>query len=499
MAPRVRKKLAAIAPIEAVKLDRSSDIVGFENSFTAKDQHDHLEAAIRNWPHEAEPEAQPIPEAEAEPDLVPIEPVSNGTANAACAIDSEQSETWWVWAKANAVKKTTILKSAVALLAAIVLGWMPLQRLIATTSAEAVINARVIIIRTPIEGEVSAAATNLEVGKEFHAGDELLTVTNLRSDPSSLDNLVRIREQLATTIAVLRAKNNVLEMHRSELFVQKERYRTSRIEQLEKRISEIDAGVISAKAQHEVTTKTLERAHTLFAKGTVPEAFVEKAVRDDSVASEAINALLERRKATLIELSAAHKGTFISDGFNDTSESAQRGLDVELQLADVSARLKGAIDELAAVSRDIVKETNRHQELSAAAIRANTSGRIWEVMTAPGEHVNAGQELLRLLDCSSVKITASVSEAAYQKLKIGQRATFKPSDGTPEVKGWVTELAGLAAVASNDAIQPKALSGAPYHVTLKFPELDRTDRCQISRSGLVTFDTSDPVRFTNAN
>ena len=149
----------------------------------------------------------------------------------------------------------------------------------------------------------------------------MLTVTNLRSDQSSLDNLVRVREQLTTTIAVLQAKKNVLVKHRSELSVQKERYQISRIEQLEKRISEIDAGVISAKAQHEVSTKTLERAHTLFAKGTVPETFLEKAVRDDSVASEAINALLERRKATLIELSAAHKGTFISDGYNDTSES----------------------------------------------------------------------------------------------------------------------------------------------------------------------------------
>ena len=493
MAQRLRKKLAPIVPTEAVKLGRSSDTVGFENSFTAKDQHDHLEVAIRSWPHEAEPEE------EAEPDLVPIEPVSSVPANAALGIDSEQGETWWAWAKAKSARKTIILKSAVALLAAIVLGWMPLQRLFATTSAEAVINARIIIMRTPIEGEVSAGTTNLEVGKEFHAGDELLTVTNPRSDQSSLDNLVRIREQLTTTVAVLQAKKNVLERHRSELSAQKERYRISRIEQLEKRISEIDAGVISAKAQHEVTTKTLERAHTLFAKGTIPETFVEKAVGDDSVASEAINALLERRKATLIELSAAHKGTFISDGYNDTSESAQRGLDVELQLADVDARLKGAVDELAALIRDIVKETNRHQELSAASIRANTSGRIWEVMTAPGEHVNAGQVLLRLLDCSGVKVTASVSESAYEKLKIGQRAIFKPSDGAPEVKGWVTELTGLAAVASNDAIQPKALSGAPYHVTLKFPELERTDGCQISRSGLVIFDTSNPVRFTGAN
>ena len=113
MAPRVRKKLTPIVPTEAVKLGRSNDIVGFENSFTAKDQHDHLEMAIKNWPQEAEPEA------EAEPDLVPIEPVASVSANAAPAIDREQGETWWTWAKANAAKKTIILKSIVALLAAI--------------------------------------------------------------------------------------------------------------------------------------------------------------------------------------------------------------------------------------------------------------------------------------------------------------------------------------------------------------------------------------------
>ena len=298
---------------------------------------------------------------------------------------------------------------------------------------------------------------------------------------------------------MLQAKKKVLENHRSELSVQKERYRSSRIEQLEKRISEIDAGVVSARSQHEVTAKSLARAQELFPKGTVPEIFVEKATRDDSMALEAINGLLERRKATEIELAAAKKGTFISDGYNDTSQSAQRALDVELQLADVNARLTGAINELAGVDRDIVKERKRHIDMSTAVIRTRISGRVWEIMTAPGEHVNAGQELVRLLDCNSAIVTASVSENTYQRLKIGQRATFKPSDGGTKVEGWVAGLSGLAAVASNDAIQPKALSGAPYHVTLRFPGLTRTEGCQISRSGIVTFDTSSSTNFANAN
>ena len=321
----------------------------------------------------------------------------------------------------------------------------------------------------------------------------MLTVKNPTSDQTSLDNLNRTKEQLRTTIAVLQEKKLVLERHRSALAVQKERYRISRIEQLEKRITEIEAGIVGAKAQHELAAKALARTRELFPKGAVSESFVDRAVRDDSVAAEAINGLLERRKATQVELAAAQNGTFVSDGYNDTSESAQRGLEVELQLADVDARLAGASNELTVLSQDLVRETKRQEKLSTAVIRASISGRLWEVTTAPGEHVNAGQELMRLLDCSSANVSASVSETVYQKLWIGQPATFKPSGGGAEVKGSIVDLTGLAAVASNNAIQPKALSGAPYHVTLRFPALDSNAGCQISRSGLVTFDTSVEV------
>ncbi len=487
MAKRAANRDLEALPSEAGNSGPASDVSNFENSFTAKDQHDHLEAAIREWADDNEI------------DVVQVEAISNGPASTEAIADSNQGKVWWAWVKANAVSKATIIKSAIALLIAIILGWMPMQRLLATTSVEAVTNARAIIIRTPIEGEVSALSADLQAGREFHAGDELITIKNPRADQSSLDNLMRLREQLTTTVTVLQAKKVVLKKHLSELSAQKERYRISRIGQLEKQITQIDAGVTAAKAQHEVTAKTLGRARILFEKGTVPQTFVEKAVSDESVASQAINGLLERRKATEIELAAARKGTFTSDGYNDTSELAQRGLDVELQLAEVDARLTGAIDELAAINQDIVKESERRQELSTAVIRAQVSGRVWEVMTAPGEHVNAGQELLRLLDCSGMIVTASVSEATYRSLKIGQRATFKPSNGNPEVKGWVTGLTGLAAVASNDAIQPKTLSGAPYHVTLKFPGLDRAPNCQVSLPGLVTFDTSSLANFATIN
>ena len=235
MANPAEQKSATVLPAKSARFERAGDTASFENSFTAKDRHDLLEAAFKNWP------------LDTDPDVVPVLPIPHSAPGTAPTDPAEQAATWWNWAKANLFRKSTILKSALALLIAVILGWVPVLRLLATTSVEAIINARVINVRTPIAGEVSSQAAGLEIGKEFHAGDELLTVRNPRSDDVHLGDLKQHKEQLMTTIAVLQAKKQVLESHHRDLMVQKERYRTSRIEQLEKRITEIKTQIASAE------------------------------------------------------------------------------------------------------------------------------------------------------------------------------------------------------------------------------------------------------------
>ena len=254
---------------------------------------------------------------------------------------------------------------------------------------------------------------------------------------------------------LLQAKEEVLRRHHLALVAQNKRYQSGRVETLEKQLGEIDAQIATAEAQHKEFEQALQRGRVLVAKGVVTQSYLDKAARDESAASQTISQLRARRNAAEIGLASARQGTFIMDGFNDTPQSAQRRLDVEVELADVQARLAGTTRELAAVRQDLTKEQQRDQELSTAVIRANISGRVWEVMTAPGEHVNAGQVLMRLLDCASAIVTASVSERTFQKLSVGQHATFKPTDGGQTVRGWVVGLSGLATVMSNDAIRPR--------------------------------------------
>src|SRR5260221_3926171 len=106
-------------------------------------------------------------------------------------------------------------------------------------------------------------------------------------------------------------------------------------------------------------------------------------------------------------------------------------MEVSLELSDGQARRVGSRAELETVKPEFRKEKDRHNELSKADIRSTVNGRIWEMLTAPGEHVNAGQDLVKLLDCGSAIVTAGVSATAYATNGVAEDASFwAPAGGT---------------------------------------------------------------------
>jgi hypothetical protein len=69
-----------------------------------------------------------------------------------------------------------------------VLGFAPLQSLLQTSSFEAVVNARMITLRAPIDGEVEAGPNPLDFGTSLERGDVLFRIINSRADRSHVDN-----------------------------------------------------------------------------------------------------------------------------------------------------------------------------------------------------------------------------------------------------------------------------------------------------------------------
>lgn len=382
------------------------------------------------------------------------------------------------------------LKSLIAIAIALALGWIPLQRLLATTSAEATVNARLINLRAPIDGKVTIVGPALAVGTEVEPDEALLRITNLRADRARLDDLRRTINGLNSDLGALTQRVAQLKSIEDNLLAQRNAFQEGRIRQLEARQAELGVQITSAEAMHADAVEALDRSKRLRLSGSQTIGTLLHAERDFKTTKLGIEAARIRLDGNKIELEAAKKGLFVGDSYNDLPRSAQRLDEVRQQILDGSSqieehkgRLKYLEEELQAESKVLATHTN-------AEVNATVRGRIWEVLTANGEEVRVGQDLLRVLDCAGAVVTATVSEAVYNKLWVGQKATFHLRGERLEYPGTVVGLTGLAAAGSNFAIEQTSLTREPYHVTIAVPGLAARRECNVGRTGQVTFDTS---------
>ena len=206
---------------------------------------------------------------------------------------------------------------------------------------------------------------------------------------------------------------------------------------------------------------------------------------NNGIANDPINAF-----ARLIELDALHRGIFIGDSYNDKPSSGQRLDSIEIEIARLESDLALNIADHVRLVEAETLERSWVERMAEATIDAPVAGRVWEVLTAPGEQVIIGQELVRMLDCANPLVTAAVSEAVYNQLAVGMSASFTFREGGEALMGEVVQLTGFAAAPANLAITPSALRAESYRVTVAVPEIAAGNSCAVGRTGRVVFDTS---------
>jgi multidrug resistance efflux pump len=383
-----------------------------------------------------------------------------------------------------------VLKSGVALALAVFVGWGPMLRLLQVSSVEAVVNARVVTLRAPIDGTVVAGSTNVTVGDPIAAGAPLLKVINRRADRARLDDLQRLFDGLEEERAVLLAKLEAAKVLHEQFVAQTQFFQTGRIRQLQARSNEIKSEIAAAVARRSQTQAALDRTITLETKGVQTITALERARRDDEVAAQAITAAEERQRALEVEIQAAGSGLFLGDSYNDRPRSSQRADELQQQLVEFNALLSRNASQAKRLRIQLDDETARYAEQAETTIAAPAHASVWEVLTSPGEEVRRGQDLLRMLDCSTAIVTATVSESVYNRLRVGSRARFHFRDGSTQLDGRVVQLAGASAASSSLAIAPSALSKEAFHVTVAIPGLTGLDSCSLGRTGRVIFEDS---------
>lgn len=411
---------------------------------------------------------------------------SDATSETGAGAASKQS----VQHRGTWMPSSRIAKSALALVAAVAIAWVPVRQLLATTSADATINARLINLRAPISGQVSILASSIAVGTKVQPGEPLLHIANTRADRQRLDDMRRTLSNLKAEIRVRDKQLARFNEIRGNAQAQRDAFQLGRVRQLETRQAELEAQLKAAEAHRDDALKSVNRVKSLNAKGYQPTATLLHADRDYKVSLNEVEAANKRLDGNRIEMEAARKGLFVGDSYNDLPRSAQRLDELDQRIADLTGELEQRKARVANLMTELAEETTLFNSRAAANVVATVDGRIWETLTANGEEVRSGQDLLRVLDCGSATVTATVSEPVYNTLWIGQPVEFRLHGDSQRYSGSVAALTGLAVAEANFAIKQTALKREPYHVTIAVPRLAAQQRCNVGRSGQVSFDTS---------
>lgn len=391
-----------------------------------------------------------------------------------------------------------LFKVALAVLVVALLGWQPVQALLTPSSVQAVVNARIITLRAPIDGEI-AFDTTVTPGMSLQEGRSVARILNRRADDARVSELQQRISELKEQDVFLKGKLNVLLGEISSAEGELEEFRIARIKQMQARRKEIDAEINSAIATHRYTTAALERLRRLVSKGVSSQVQLELAQRDEALAHEAIAAANKRLDYISVELEALHSGHFVGDGYNDNPRTRQRLQELR-QSADVlRAEISHNRLQRRRLARDLKEAENKYSRKAQAVLKMPASASVWEVLTTPGEHIREGQELIRFLDCSAPVVSANVTENVYNRLFVGAPARLRLNGSARDLEGRVVQMTGYAATPSNFAIAPSALEKEPYRVTLAVDGLAQGQQCWVGKTGRLTFDvpqTAIPSRLS---
>lgn len=359
--------------------------------------------------------------------------------------------------------------------------WILVGEQMSGASADAVVNAHVVTVRSDVAGVLTLPKRTL--GSRVAKGDVIASLADELADSMRLDDLLMERGLVDAEKSRIMAERDGIASIRGSLDDRTERYRRERLSDLRTRLS-----------------FARDRLETLQAEG-VPEqvalnaAFQQGLTGEDSLPlgeAFAISAARERVETLEIALRAAEADVFLGDGYNDSPNAEQRSVELQSDLLLRDARIAELGARASLLDERIARERLRVSAFRGGDLRTPVNGLYWEVLEGDGVTVQRGDPILRIVDCDSVMITASVAEGVYNRIEVGQQAVFRLNGDAKPYSATVSRKAGsgAATIYWNLAVAPSKQHLERFDVTLiaNFPAAERPG-CGIGRTGRVFFES----------
>ncbi|MCG6112361.1 MAG: HlyD family secretion protein [Paracoccus sp.] len=363
--------------------------------------------------------------------------------------------------------------------------WIIVGEQMSGASADAVVNAPLVTVRATVAGNLTVPAR--QIGTRVSQGEVIASLVDPIVDRVRLDDLLmesRLEEATRAQLAALLVENEAM---RDGLRERTQIFREHRLEELRTQLSHAEARLALLEAEGAPTDQAQQLLLDI-----VEEGFgrLPGEPRRDALM---LDHARERVEVLQIALRAAEQNVFLGDGYNDAPNAEQRAVELSGEIAALQTRLTEAEERVAAVRERVDRERLRVNSATGGEVPSPVTGLFWEVLQADGVNVQRGDPLLRMVDCRSTMVTASVTERVYNSLGVGDAVRFRLGGSSTIYDATVARLAGsgAATVYSNLAVAPSQRHLERYDVALIVPQLAQQgiEGCMIGRTGRVFFES----------
>ena len=307
-------------------------------------------------------------------------------------------------------------------LVAVALWWLVLPLAFPVTS-DAIVNARTVQVRAPIEG--TASDLTFDVRDTVASGQSMARLDNHQLDKSGLTGLTTRRAELISRRERLGKEMAECVKAAATYQVDADRYRDAVVKNLESAELECKSREKAAAIEFEAATRRVQRLEGLGVR-TVSEAEMDSEREKESVTRSRV--ALEQASLTKCrgELAAARRGLFLQ---KDAPHFQQKADEMTVRIPQIKAELKELIDLLAGTEAEIKREEARTDRLTQATVVSPVGGTVWTRQGNRGQGVKQNEVLFEIADGGSVFVEAVVHQRHLGAVAEGTPATINVTRG----------------------------------------------------------------------
>jgi multidrug resistance efflux pump len=348
--------------------------------------------------------------------------------------------------------------------------WLLSPSLWHITSSQAVVNARIMTLHSPIDGTMTQSPP--PVGHAVTAGYPLLTIENPLADDSHVEELKTEAESLRQRVAALKKEHEGLEALKRRLAGNVRKYKAAAVRRLQRRLEEAKALAEAADAFARHRRYKREQEEALARGNSVSRQEIVTA----QLAADAAHSKAEQAQAVVRrlgdELEAVRLGLLLGPGEagNDVPYSQQRIHDLEIRQHDITAKVVEFTARAAQVRRQLQIETERLGQHKRAVLKAPIDGVVWRRPLQAGSPVTRQTPVLQLLDASDIFVDAVVPVKSVGDIRPGDPVVIQLIGTREEVPGIVQDVLGRVALGEDRALaaQVPKLGKGEVHVLVAF-------------------------------